>query len=171
MKYEYYLRYILEEGLPKADISPIFENPTVFYNLIRDLTKPFDNFNKIAGIDAIGFIIAGGISVDRKIGLVPIRKGGRLPTKNPDKESFIDYSNTKKTLELNPSAIKKSDSFLIVDDWIETGSQVKSAIKLIERNGGKIAGISALCAHRNKKTQDLFDRYNLHAIRIIEDSD
>ena len=65
--------------------------------------------------------------------------------------------------------LKKGDKILIVDEWIETGTQMKASIKLIEELGGIIIGISTLCSHKNKQTQILFEKYNLKAIRIIDE--
>ena len=65
---------------------------------------------------------------------------------------------------MNKGSIKKGDRVLIVDEWIETGSQAKAAIKLIEKQGGKVIGITVLKAHRTKRTKILFDKYNCKSI-------
>ena len=173
MEFEYYNNYINKKTKNRADVIPIFENPEIFSNLLIDLIKPFEkiNFNKIAGLDALGFIIGGAIAQKNKVGFVPIRKGGKLPGIRGTvlRTSFVDYSKTKKTFEINKSSIKEGDRILLVDEWIETGSQMKSAIKLIEKLGGKVIGISALCSHKNKNTKQLFEKYNLKAIRIINE--
>ena len=172
MKYEYYDRFINKNTVGRYDVTPIFENPKVFANLINDLLKPFKKikFNKVVGLDALGFIIGGAISNKIEVGFVPVRKRGKLPGIKGTvlRTSFVDYSKEKKVFEINKSSIKKEDKVLIVDEWVETGSQMKSAIKLIEELGGKVIGISTLRAHKNKKTKILFDRYNCKAIGIKE---
>jgi len=173
MKFEYYNKYINKKTKNRADVIPIFENPDIFSNLLIDLIKPFKktDFNKIAGLDALGFIIGGAIAQKNKVGFIPIRKGGKLPGIRGTvlRTSFIDYSKTKKTFEINKSSIKKGDKVLLIDEWIETGSQMKSAIKLIEKLNGKVIGISTLCSHKNKNTKKLFEKYNLKAIKIINE--
>ncbi|MEI6774955.1 MAG: phosphoribosyltransferase family protein [bacterium] len=82
------------------------------------------------------------------------------------KNSFTDYTKTIKSFEINKSAIKRGDKVLLVDEWIETGSQMKSAIGLIEKLGGKVIGITTIYAERNQQTNILFDKYNLKAINI-----
>ena len=72
----------------------------------------------------------------------------------------------KKTFEINLGSIKKGERILIVDEWIETGAQVKAAIKLIEKQGGTVIGISALCAQKSPRTKILFTRYNCQAIEV-----
>jgi len=172
MKYEYYNKFINKNTVSRYDVTPIFESSEVFSNLINDLVKPFKKikFDKVVGLDALGFIIGGAISNKLQVGFVPIRKRGKLPGIKGTvlRTSFIDYSKNKKTFEINKSSIKKGDKILIVDEWIETGSQMKSAIKLIEKLGGMIIGISTLRAHKNNKTRILFEKYNCKAIGLKE---
>ena len=163
-------KYINKNTKGRNDVTPIFENPKVFANLILDLVRPFKNtrFNKIAGLDALGFIIGGVIAYKLKVGFVPIRKGGKLPEVNGTivKTSFIDYTKKEKILEMNKNSIKKGDKILIVDDWVETGSQLKAAIKLIEKQEGVIIGISTLFAEQKPSTRILFEKYNCKAVNL-----
>jgi len=78
--------------------------------------------------------------------------------------SFVDYSKNRKTFEINKNSIKKGDRVLIVDEWIETGTQLKASIKLVEKLGGEVIGISALNVDKNDKTRLLFEKYNLKPI-------
>lgn len=172
MEYEYYYKYINKKTRNRYDATPIFANPKVFSNLVTDLTRPFRNvkLDKIVGLDALGFILGGAISERLKVGFVPVRKGGKLPGVKGSviKTSTIDYTKKKKTFEMNKGSIKRGDRVLIVDEWIETGSQVKAAIKLVEKQGGKVIGVSALCAEKTPKTKVLFYKYNCKAIGIME---
>lgn len=172
MDYKYYESFINKKTKSKYDVTPIFQHPKAFYNLIIDLSEPFESsdFNKIVGLEALGFILGGAIAHKLKKGFVLVRKGGKLPgiKRTLVRASFIDYTKNKKTFEINKNAIKKGDKVLIVDDWIETGSQAKAAIKLIEKQGGKVVGITALCAERTPKTEILFEKYNCKAIKILD---
>lgn len=102
------------------------------------------------------------------IGFVPARKGGKLSGLRGSmiRTSFVDYSHEKKSIEISKVAIKKADKCLIVDDWVETGSQIRSVIKLVQNLGGEIVGIAALHAEKTPKTRMLFDKYNLKAINL-----
>ena len=174
MEYKYYNKFINKKTNGRYDVTPIFENPEVFSNLLNDLIEPFKNinFDKIAGLDALGFVIGGALAQKINKGFICIRKGGKLPGINNavlKTSSFKDYTNTSKSFEINKSSIKKGEKILLVDEWIETGAQMKASIKLIEELGGEIVGISSLCAHKNKQTQILFEKYNLKSIRIINE--
>lgn len=174
MEYEYYDRYINKETKGRYDVTPIFENPEVFSNLLKDLIEPFkdSDFDKIAGLEALGFVIGAALAQLKDVGFICIRKAGKLPGINYTvlkTSSFVDYTNTSKSFEINISSIKKGEKILLIDEWIETGTQMKAAIKLIEELSGKVIGISSLCAHKNKQTEILFERYNLKAIKIIDE--
>ncbi len=173
MDYDYYRKYINKETKGRCDVTPLFGNPEAFSKLLNDLIKPFrkTKFNKIVGLDALGFVIGGALAQKMKMGFIPIRKVGKLPGLNKTilRTSFKDYSKTKKTFEINKSAVNKGDKVLLVDEWIETGSQIKAAIKLIEKQCGKVIGVSTLCSHKNKNTKILFDNYNLKSIKIIDE--
>ncbi len=174
MEYEYYNQFINKETMRRYDVTPIFENPEVFSNLLNDLIEPFkeSDFDKIAGLDALGFVIGGALAQKMNKGFICIRKGGKLPGINDTvlkTSSFVDYTNTSKSFEINKSSVKKGDKILLVDEWIETGTQIKASVKLIEELGGVIIGISSLCSHKSKQTQILFEKYNLKAIRIIDE--
>jgi adenine phosphoribosyltransferase len=127
MKFEYYDKFINKRTIGRYDVTPLFKDPKVFANLISDLIKLFkkDSFDVIVGIDALGFIIGGAMAHKLKKGLVLVRKGGKLPAIGGTiiRTSFRDYTKTKKTLEMNLGSIKKNERVLIVDEWIETGSQ------------------------------------------------
>ncbi|MAG76041.1 MAG: adenine phosphoribosyltransferase [Colwelliaceae bacterium] len=168
MKYPYYNKKINRKTKGRCDVTPLFEDPTVFSRLVSDLIKPFSKtkYNKVAGLDALGFVLASAVSLKTKKPLVLIRKEGKLPGLKKTSTSFIDYSRHKKTFEINKSSISKGDRVLIVDEWIETGTQAKAAIKLIEKLGGKVAGIAVINADLNKKTKILFDKYNLKPLNV-----
>jgi adenine phosphoribosyltransferase len=168
MNYDYYEKYINKKTTGRYDVTPLFENPEVFNRLIGDLIKPFKNikFDKIVGLDALGFVLAGAIAIGMKKGFVPVRKEGKLPGVEGTvvRTSFVDYSKNGKTFEINRNSTKKGDKVLIVDEWIEIGTQLKASIKLIEKLGGKVIGISALNVDENNETRILFDKYNLKPI-------
>ena len=172
MKFEYYDRFINKRTKGRYDVTPLFKDSKVFSSLITDLTKLFKNekFDVIVGLDALGFIIGGAMSHKLKKSFAPVRKGGKLPGIKGTvlRTAFKDYTNTKKTFEMNLGSIKRREKVLIVDEWIETGTQAKSAIKLIEKQGGKVIGIAALCAQKTPRTRILFEKYNCKAIRVVE---
>lgn len=172
MKFKYYGKLINTKTNRRCDVTPLFENPIVFNNLIKDLVKPFKkvSFNKIVAIDALGFILGGAIAIKLKKSLVIIRKEGKLPNLKEDlvNISFKDYTNKYKSFEMIKNSIKSEDKILLVDEWIETGAQIKAAIALIEQLGGNVIGISSIYSEKNSSTDILFTKYNLKPIKAHE---
>jgi len=176
MNFDYYKKFITDHPF-RSDVTNLFENPKVFNNLINDLIKPFkkEKIDKIVALDALGFVLGGAIAYKLSVPLVLARKGGKLPHNKKDlaKVLFWDYTkrlgeNQKKSIEIKKSSIRKGDKVLIVDEWIETGTQLKAVIKIVEKLGGQIIGISTMCADKNKKTKILFNEFNCRALKIEE---
>jgi adenine phosphoribosyltransferase len=170
MEYSYYEQFINKNTKLKYDLTPLCADKDVFQSLITDLAKPFKGYDVVIGQESVGFILGSAVALYAKKAFVPIRKQGKLPTfrRFITRISFVDYSKTKKGFEMNKHQIKHGQRILLVDDWIETGGQMKAAIKLIEKQGGIVIGIAAIGVMKNKKTQVLFDKYNCRPIKVFE---
>ncbi|UCE00900.1 MAG: adenine phosphoribosyltransferase [Chloroflexota bacterium] len=149
----------------RYDVTPIFSDPRAFASLIDDLAFQCRDleFDVIAGIDALGFILSSALSIKLGKSLVPIRKGGKLPV-SVDSEYFVDYSGIEKSLEIRKDALIKSNSALIVDEWIETGSQVRAAANLIEHQGARVAGIISIGLDNCNGVKSLRQRYPMFSL-------
>lgn len=154
---------------PRYDVTPLFADFNAFSALLDDLLAPFetDDFNYVAGIDALGFILGAAISIRAQKGFIPIRKGGKLPV---DKVStrFIDYSGKEKSLEMRLDAIQPGARVLLVDEWIETGTQINAAIELIEKLEGIVVGIAAINMDRNEATDKIEKQFKINTVRTEE---
>jgi len=151
-------------------MAPIYTNIEIFENLLNDLVSPIENidFSKLITIDATGFILGGALALKLKKGLILARKEGKIPLDDNRiiKRHFTDYSGNEKILEIDKTLIEKNEKYVIIDDWVETGSQVKATISMIEELGGIIVGILSIGSDKNENTQILFEKYNLHSIGI-----
>ena len=106
------------------------------------------------------------MATELRKGLVLIRKAGKLPNlkRNIARQSFTDYTGEQNAFEVNKALIAQRDRILVIDDWVETGGQLKGLTRLIERRGATIAGISVIGLNQIKQTQPLQNRYNVHAL-------
>jgi adenine phosphoribosyltransferase len=86
-----------------------------------------------------------------------------LPVRVEERE-FVDYSGENKALEIRKGIIKPGDRILLVDEWIETGAQIKAAIELIEHEGGKIIGITTINLDNNPIAREIKNKYKCQAI-------
>jgi adenine phosphoribosyltransferase len=152
---------------PRNDIIPIFSDYEAFQALVGDLLKPFDRggFDFVAGIDALGFILGAAAAISAGKGFAPIRKAGKLPRPFASVD-FVDYTGKEKSLETGRWAIKAGAGFLLMDDWIETGAQMKAAVELVEFQGGVVAGICAVRMDDCQITRWLREHYRCHSVLI-----
>jgi adenine phosphoribosyltransferase len=147
---------------PRYDVTPLFGDFQAFSALLDDLLDGCQEieFDTIAAIDALGFVLGAGMAIRTKKPLVLIRKGGKLPVE-VEEVFFVDYTGERKSLEIRLDAIDYSHHVLVVDEWIETGAQVEAAVELIQRLGGTIAGIAAVCSDESEGVKALRERYAL----------
>jgi adenine phosphoribosyltransferase len=129
----------------RCDVTPLFADPEAFGRLLEDLTGQFAGaeFDLIVAVDALGFVLGTALALRMRKGLVVVRKGGKLPVKT-DVAEFVDYTGRTKSLELRPDAIAAGTRVLVVDDWVETGAQVRATICLIEGRGGVVVGVASI---------------------------
>jgi len=160
-----YLSLVDRNTRGRCDVTPLFADREAFSQLADDLAKPFlgSDIDAVVAIDALGFILGTAIAERLEVGLVPARKGGKLPVETI-REAFVDYTGDEKALELRPDALKPGATALIVDEWIETGAQVSAAIALVERAGARVAGIAAINVDRCPATDALRKQYTVHTV-------
>ena len=149
----------------RNDVTPLFADREAFAQLAADLAEPFRDagIERVIAIDALGFILGTAVADVLDVGLVPVRKGGKLPV-NALRVEFVDYTKTRKALEIRPDAFEPGTRVLIVDEWIETGAQVRAAIELVERLGGRVAGIATIQMGRNPRTDPIRAHYRVHTV-------
>jgi adenine phosphoribosyltransferase len=150
---------------PRYDVTPLFADFESFSALVEELLAQSSTieFDYVAGIDALGFILGTALSFRALKGFIPIRKGGKLPVETLS-VNFVDYSGQEKSLEIRADAIKPGARVLLVDEWIETGAQVNAAIELIERRKGVVIGIATINIDENKETEKLKKKYKCYTV-------
>ena len=96
-------------------------------------------------MDALRFVLGAALAQRVRCGLVLIRKTGRLPVPGLQ-ERFVDHTGTDKGLEVRADLALMGARVLLVDEWVETGAQMVTAARLIERCGGQVVGIATIHA-------------------------
>lgn len=131
-------------GINFKDITTSLENKEVFQEIINQLCEPYKNkkIDKIVGIDARGFLLAGAMAYKLKTGLSIVRKKGKLPYKTKSKEYDLEYAS--ETIEMHEDTIKKGEKVVIVDDLVATGGTILATIELVEELGGEIVGVNTI---------------------------
>lgn len=126
------------------DVTTLFASARGFRMCIDQMLLPFagDKIDKVVGLEARGFIIGGALAHQLSIGFVPIRKKGKLPGATISEEYTLEYGAA--TMEIHDDAIKPGEKVLVVDDLLATGGTAEAGIKLLERLGADIVGISVI---------------------------
>lgn len=129
-------------GIVFRDITTLLGNPRGFRRVVDELVQPYagQRIDKVAGIEARGFILGGAVAHQLATGFVPVRKKGKLPWETIGQDYTLEYGSDR--VEIHTDAIRKGDQVLVVDDLVATGGTALAAIRLIERAGGTIAGCS-----------------------------
>ena len=129
-----------KKGILFRDITTLIKNENAFTQAIDEIVKRSKKFNidKIAAIEARGFIFASVVSYILKKPLILLRKKNKLPSETHSVDFELEYGTA--TMEIHKDSIQKNDSVLLIDDLIATGGTAEAAIKLIELSKGKISG-------------------------------
>jgi adenine phosphoribosyltransferase len=130
-----------------ADVWRWFSDRELFGRIVKELADPFRDagVTKVAAIEARGFLLAGAVAKELGAGVVAIRKqGGALPGPQSESQTSRDYRGRRLTLVMRADLLAGEDQVLLVDDWIESGSQALSARALIEGTGAAFAGLAVI---------------------------
>ena len=125
-------------GVMFRDITTLFEDPEGLRDSINKLSERYKDLkiDKIAAIEARGFILGAPLAYILNIGLVLIRKPGKLPAKTISQDYDLEYGSDQ--IEIHSDAIRPGEKVLIVDDLIATGGTAEAAVKIVEKMEGQI---------------------------------
>jgi adenine phosphoribosyltransferase len=148
----------------------ITAHPILYRKIISKLIKPFKDkkITKVVAIESKGYLYGPLIAYKLKVPFIPVFKSGRIPKQFVEQRKFKDYSKSIKSINVGKITIKKGDKIFLVDDVFETGESAKAAIKIIEKLGGKIVGISIIYNKMNQNEESFFKKYNLNYLVKME---
>jgi len=142
------------------DPTSIYINAKAFADLLDDLEADLaaETFDLVAGLDAMGFVLGAGLAARRNVGFLPIRKAGKLCV-DTDSVEFGNYSGRIQNMEMRTPAFPAGTRVLLADQWVETGGTMDGAIRLVERQGGVVAGMVAIAIEENERTLGFRERF------------
>jgi adenine phosphoribosyltransferase len=129
-------------GIMFRDVTTLFGNPRAFRRAVDELVQPYAGLriDKVAGIEARGFILGGAVAHQLSTGFVPVRKKGKLPFTVLGEDYDLEYGRDR--IEIHTDAVKPGENVIVVDDLIATGGTCVAAVKLLERAGANVVGCS-----------------------------
>lgn len=130
-------------GVLFKDLTPLFADGPAFRAVVDALAAAYrGRFDVVAGIEARGFVLAAGIAYATGVGLVPVRKAGKLPRATHSVACSLEYGEA--VLEIHTDAFAAGARVLLVDDVLATGGTVRAASQLVEQAGGTVVGVAVL---------------------------
>ncbi len=131
-----------QPGVMFADITPVLADSKAFALVVDHLVAGHidSDIDKVAGIEARGFVLAAPVAYLLDAGLVPLRKEGKLPAEKVGVQYALEYGT--ETLEMHSDAFEPGERVLLIDDVLATGGTSAAAIELIEGSGAVVVGLS-----------------------------
>jgi adenine phosphoribosyltransferase len=129
-----------KSGIQFRDITTLLGDARAFRRAVDELVQPFAGakIDKVAGIEARGFILGGAVAHQLSAGFAPVRKKGKLPAETLRQTYALEYGEDE--VEIHVDAFAPDEGVLVVDDLIATGGTAEAAIKLIRRAGARVVG-------------------------------
>ena len=150
-----------EPGVLFRDLTPVFADGPAFRRVVDGLAAPSASdpraaavadarprpagdpgFDVVVGVEARGFLLAAAVALDAGVGVVPVRKAGKLPRARVAVDYALEYGTA--TLEMHEDSLRPGDRVLVVDDVLATGGTLLAAIGLVEQLGGVVTAVSVV---------------------------
>lgn len=131
-------------GILFRDITPLLADHGAFAAAIAALADPWRSSTvaAIAAVEARGFLFAAPLALELGVGVIPVRKPGKLPADTLSHEYDLEYGRDR--LEMHRGVLQPGTDVLVVDDVLATGGTAAACMKLVEAAGGRVLGASFL---------------------------
>ena len=125
-------------GIQFRDITTLLGDARAFRRAVDEMVQPWAGMkiDKVAGIEARGFILGGAVAHQLSAGFVPLRKKGKLPHRTRAVEYALEYGSD--SMEMHLDALKPGEKVMLVDDLIATGGTAMAAVQLLQAAGAEI---------------------------------
>jgi adenine phosphoribosyltransferase len=152
-----------EPGVLFKDITPILREPVLLgyaVDLMVDYARE-RGASCVAAVDARGFLFAGAVAQRLGVGIVPIRKQGKLPWKTFEQSYDLEYGSN--TLAVHQDAFEPGERVVVLDDLLATGGTARATAQLVEQGGADVVGICFLVELAFLKGRDALASYDVFA--------
>lgn len=160
-------------GIVFRDLTTIFQDGKSFslaldslINCLRDEKYAPMRFDKLAGIEARGFVLAGALAAKLGGGVALLRKPGKLPYKKRGIEYKLEYGED--ALEMHVDAIQPGEKVIVIDDLLATGGTAEAGCKLVEQAGGEIIKVLFLVELPELGGRNRLQNYDVNSVITFE---
>ncbi len=155
-----------KKGILFRDITTLLKDADTFQlaiDKLADHCRGLD-FDKIAGVESRGFILASVLAYTMHKGFIPMRKPGKLPGETRYAEYQLEYGTDR--IEVHSDAITGGEKILLIDDLLATGGTMKAACELVEQLGGTVAECCFLIELSQLNGKRHLTEYNLFSLIV-----
>ena len=131
-----------QPGVMFKDITPLLADGPALTAVVSALAEGYDGVDKVAGIEARGFILAAPVAIQLGAGFVPVRKQGKLPGPTYAQSYDLEYGSA--TIEVHQDAFAPGERVLIVDDVLATGGTGAATAELVRKAGAEVTGFAVI---------------------------
>ncbi|MEV0270103.1 adenine phosphoribosyltransferase [Hamadaea sp. NPDC050747] len=135
-------------GIQFKDLTPLFADGERFHAVIDAIVEHYTDsdgrltFDTVVGVEARGFVIAAAVAYAARVGVVAVRKAGKLPRVAHSAAYDLEYGQA--VLEVSEDAFVAGQRVVVVDDVLATGGTAEATVDLVERAGGEVVGFTVL---------------------------
>lgn len=166
-----------EPGVLFRDLTPVFADGPAFRRVVEGLAAPADSdpraaavagadggpaFDVVVGVEARGFLLAAAVAHAAGVGVVLVRKAGKLPRERIAADYSLEYGTA--TLELHADALRPGQRVLVVDDVLATGGTLTAAVALVEQLGGVVTAVSVVVELAALAGRERLAPHTVHAL-------
>ena len=151
-------------GIVTYDIGPLLRDRDLFQEILERLAEPYkgQKIDAIVGLEARGFVLASALANKLNTGIILIRKKGKLPPPTIAQEYSYEYASS--VIEIQSNSLASGQNIVLVDDILATGGTMAAAVKLVNRLGANILGISFVISMDFMAGSDRLRGQNIHSL-------
>jgi adenine phosphoribosyltransferase len=153
-----------QPGILFRDITPVLGDARALREVVSAMADYAEDREAevIVGIESRGFVFGAPVAVECRLGMVPIRKVGKLPFETVRAEYALEYGTA--AVEVHADAIRPGQRVVIVDDLLATGGTARAAANLVEKVGGVVAGFAFLIELTDLNGRAQLDGYDMRSL-------